>query len=60
MNLHYACEKKSQTSTIVVKNLYLNLTLQEKFGFEASSIVQGVKIIYMPFMPGHNKKLPMQ
>ncbi|KAH9520216.1 Ubiquitin-like modifier-activating enzyme 6 [Bulinus truncatus] len=44
-----------------------NFTLQnfidqckEKFGFEASSIVQGVKIIYMPFMPGHNKKLPMQ
>ncbi|CAL1537293.1 unnamed protein product [Lymnaea stagnalis] len=30
-----------------------------QFGFEASSIVQGVKIIFMPFMPGHMKKLPM-
>ncbi|XP_059175412.1 ubiquitin-like modifier-activating enzyme 6 [Physella acuta] len=33
---------------------------KEKFGFEANSIVQGVKIVYMPFMPGQNKKLPMQ
>ncbi|BFY97150.1 hypothetical protein BsWGS_00190 [Bradybaena similaris] len=31
---------------------------KEKFGFEASSVVQGVKIVYMPFMPGHLKKLP--
>uniref|UniRef100_A0A0B7B891 E1 ubiquitin-activating enzyme n=2 Tax=Arion vulgaris TaxID=1028688 RepID=A0A0B7B891_9EUPU len=31
---------------------------KENFGFEASSVVQGVKIVYMPFMPGHTKKLP--
>ncbi|GFO14677.1 ubiquitin-like modifier-activating enzyme 6 [Plakobranchus ocellatus] len=30
-----------------------------KFGFEATSIVQGVKIIFMPFMPGHMKRLTM-
>ncbi|CAG5125849.1 unnamed protein product [Candidula unifasciata] len=32
---------------------------KEQFGFEASSVVQGVKIVYMPFMPGHAKKLPL-
>ncbi|RUS91761.1 hypothetical protein EGW08_000469 [Elysia chlorotica] len=32
---------------------------KSKFGFEASSIVQGVKIVFMPFMPGHMKRLTM-
>ncbi|KAK3761216.1 hypothetical protein RRG08_022616 [Elysia crispata] len=32
---------------------------KSKFGFDASSIVQGVKIVFMPFMPGHMKRLTM-
>ncbi|XP_012944645.1 ubiquitin-like modifier-activating enzyme 6 [Aplysia californica] len=34
-------------------------SLKQQFGFEATSACQGVKIVYMPFMPGHSKRLPM-
>jgi len=32
---------------------------KHQFGFEATAACQGVKIVYMPFMPGHAKRLPM-
>ena len=32
--------------------------LHEKYTVEASMIVQGVKMIYVPMMPGHRKRLP--
>ncbi len=31
--------------------------LTEKFKVEATMIVQGVKMVYVPLMPGHKKRL---
>ncbi|XP_033749897.1 ubiquitin-like modifier-activating enzyme 6 [Pecten maximus] len=31
---------------------------QTKFGFEATMVGHGVKMVYVPFMPGHSKRLP--
>lgn len=31
---------------------------KDKYGFEATMVGQGVKMIYVPFMPGHSKRLP--
>ena len=31
--------------------------LQENFGFDVSAVVYGVKVIYMPVMPAHRKRL---
>ncbi|KAK7116491.1 ubiquitin-like modifier-activating enzyme 6 [Littorina saxatilis] len=31
---------------------------KESFGFEATAVVNGVKIIYLPIMPPHKKRLP--
>ncbi|KAL8577432.1 hypothetical protein ACOMHN_048067 [Nucella lapillus] len=36
---------------------FLN-SCKENFGFEATAVVNGVKIIYMPIMPPHKKRLP--
>ncbi|KAK7475147.1 hypothetical protein BaRGS_00033639 [Batillaria attramentaria] len=34
-------------------------TCKEQFGFEATTVVHGVKMIYMPIMPLHKKRPPM-
>ncbi|XP_078589545.1 ubiquitin-like modifier-activating enzyme 6 [Branchiostoma floridae x Branchiostoma japonicum] len=31
---------------------------KEKHGFEATMVVYGVKMVYVPIMPGHKKRLP--
>ena len=31
--------------------------LQEVYGFEATMVGHGVKMVYVPFMPGHSKRL---
>ena len=31
--------------------------LQNKYGFEVSIVVHGVKIVYVPLLPGHSKRL---
>ena len=30
---------------------------QEKYGLQVSIVVHGVKIVYVPLLPGHSKKL---
>lgn len=31
---------------------------QNQYGFEATMVGHGVKMVYVPFMPGHSKRLP--
>jgi ubiquitin-activating enzyme E1-like protein 2 len=31
--------------------------LQDKYGVEANMVVQGTRMVYVPFMPGHKKRL---
>ena len=31
--------------------------MQDKYGFEVSIVVHGVKIVYVPLLPGHSKRL---
>lgn len=32
---------------------------QEKYGIEPTMVVHGVKMLYVPVMPGHNKRLKL-
>lgn len=36
------------------------LSLQDKYGLEVTMVSHGVKMVYVPFMPGHKKRLPQQ
>ena len=31
--------------------------VQDKYGFQVSIVVHGVKIVYVPLLPGHSKRL---
>ncbi|XP_062608943.1 ubiquitin-like modifier-activating enzyme 6 [Saccostrea cucullata] len=33
---------------------------KDKYGFEVTMVSHGVKMVYVPFMPGHKKRLPQQ
>ena len=34
------------------------LSLQMSYGLEPAMVILGVKMIYVPMMPGHRKRLP--
>lgn len=36
-----------------------NVWLQEKYGIEPTMVVHGVKMLYVPVMPGHSKRLKL-
>lgn len=38
---------------------FLNIHFQEKYGIEPTMVVQGVKMLYVPIMPGHAKRLKL-
>uniref|UniRef100_A0A8C4Q4I3 Ubiquitin-activating enzyme E1 C-terminal domain-containing protein n=1 Tax=Eptatretus burgeri TaxID=7764 RepID=A0A8C4Q4I3_EPTBU len=38
-------------------NFLVDLTFQVQYGVEPTMVVQGVKMIYVPVMPGHSKRL---
>lgn len=42
-------------------NLWLKFTFccQEKYGIEPTMVVHGVKMLYVPIMPGHSKRLKL-
>ncbi|XP_056022965.1 ubiquitin-like modifier-activating enzyme 6 isoform X2 [Ostrea edulis] len=33
---------------------------KDKYGFDVNMVSHGVKMVYVPFMPGHKKRLPQQ
>lgn len=34
-----------------------DVSFQEKYGMEPTMVVHGVKMLYVPVMPGHSKRL---
>lgn len=46
-----------QVFPILVLIVSLFVSGQEKYGFEVSIVVNGVKIVYVPLLPGHSKRL---
>ncbi len=36
---------------------YYSVVFQDRYGVEPTMVVLGVKIIYVPYMPGHSKRL---
>lgn len=38
---------------------FLDIHFQEKYGIEPTMVVQGVKMLYVPIMPGHAKRLKL-
>lgn len=42
---------------ILVLIVSLFVSGQKKYGFEVSIVVNGVKIVYVPLLPGHSKRL---
>ena len=37
----------------------LDIHFQDKYGIEPTMVVQGVKMLYVPVMPGHAKRLKL-
>lgn len=47
---------------VVAENIFANelfCYLQEKYGIEPTMVVHGVKMLYVPVMPGHSKRLKL-
>lgn len=43
---------------LIIDHYFSNL--QDKYGLEVTMVSHGVKMVYVPFMPGHKKRLPQQ
>lgn len=39
--------------------LFCLFYFQEKYGIEPTMVVHGVKMLYVPVMPGHSKRLKL-
>jgi len=39
--------------------LSIAVVFQEKYGIEPTMVVHGVKMLYVPVMPGHSKRLKL-
>lgn len=37
----------------------ISFNFQEKYGIEPTMVVHGVKMLYVPVMPGHSKRLKL-
>lgn len=37
----------------------ISFNLKEKYGIEPTMVVHGVKMLYVPVMPGHSKRLKL-
>lgn len=48
---------------VIAENIFfvneLFCYLQEKYGIEPTMVVHGVKMLYVPVMPGHSKRLKL-
>lgn len=47
---------------VVAEDIFVNelfCYLQEKYGIEPTMVVHGVKMLYVPVMPGHSKRLKL-
>lgn len=44
---------------IFVKYFFVDDLFQEKYGIEPTMVVHGVKMLYVPVMPGHSKRLKL-
>lgn len=65
----FVCCPFTDCKTLSPSILYLDIALivsllgilhiQEKYGIEPTMVVQGVKMLYVPVMPGHAKRLKL-
>ena len=59
MGMPCSSESSLPEYAIITKISSAWFVFQENYGFDATMVGQGVKMVYVPFMPGHPKRLPL-